>query len=360
MTVTSGTPGKPPAAPPQNGQNGAGTNGQHGNGRDEELATARSGAGVQGARSGATTRPVTPPSAGTPAPPTRSQPSASTRTSPPAPTRTPSTDPNRPATGGARPPTSAPSANPVQPRGTTGQPGQVRPAPANPFAPRPTGQSPGSASPAAHPAPVSPGSPGKKPGDGGSVPVWDPPPPVQPRQSLRERLGLGRKKDEELQVLQPRARPDSTPTDGVPTCVGAAQCGAHLGCCRGRLTEGDANPADGPIGRDAAGTHHPAPDGPADWCAAEPGAAEPQHHPTPGAPADPHDATGRQAEHGPADRPNHPASGRSAASAGHRGSRWGAPGRAATRHRLPGAHEWQPRHDNRRSRAGRAPAPHHT
>ena len=125
MTVSNGTPGKPPAGPPPNGQTSAGGNGQHGKDRDEELATARTAGGQAGAAG--TTRPVTA-----------------------APTRTPV-----PGSPGVRPPTSAPSANPVPPRaaGPTGQAG--RPAPNNPFAPRPT--------PGRRPMPRLARAPGRRP-----------------------------------------------------------------------------------------------------------------------------------------------------------------------------------------------------
>ena len=191
MTVSNGTPGKPPAGPPPNGQTSAGGNGQHGKDRDEELATARTAGGQAGAAG--TARPVTA-----------------------APTRTPV-----PGSPGVRPPTSAPSANPVPPR-TAGPTGQAaRPAPNNPFAPRPTAGPPPNAAPrpTAGPPPSAaptgqpaPDTSAKKPD--GAVPFWDSPQAAQPRQSLRERLGLGRKKtaDEE-----PSGRPAVAPTAPAPT-----------------------------------------------------------------------------------------------------------------------------------------------
>lgn len=223
-TGSTGQPdgGQPPAGvtpPGPNGSNGNGNSSANGNGRSgqQEMAGTRSGAGTQRAQSPASAPLIQPP-----ANPERPQgpggPGGAAR---------------MPAAGSA--PRTQPSANPRPAGGSNGNgngrppgPGGQRPAPATNWAPkgRRTGverpQEPNSNSqPPAAVTPPPPGMQNGRPGEAvtqattvtvpvagsrpeNGVPVWDPPPPRGPKQSWRERLGLG-KKDESSNGAGPGA-----------------------------------------------------------------------------------------------------------------------------------------------------------
>ena len=61
-------------------------------------------------------------------------------------------------------------------------------------------------------SPPTPGTPGARPAPG-AVPVWDPPPPPAPKQSLWARLGFGRKAE------RPEGNPAAPPATAAPGSV---------------------------------------------------------------------------------------------------------------------------------------------
>ncbi len=257
MTVSNGTPGKPPAGPPPNGQNSAGGNGQHGKDRDEELATARTAGGQAGAAG--TARPVT-------AAPTRTPVPGSARCSPPD-----QRSERQPGAAAHR--RSDRSSSPAGTEQSLRAPPDGRAAAQR--------AAPDRARPAGSTGQPAPDTSAKKPG--GAVPFWDSPQAAQPRQSLRERLGLGRKKtaDEE-----PSGRPAVAPAAPAPTApppsatagpAGAAAAGGAAAAATARTTM------------------PPAP--------TEPNYPQPRSTPAPDGPADP-DSAGGQARHRPVNGPN--------------------------------------------------------
>ena len=177
------------SVPTANAQGQEGTNGQSKQLRDEQLATTRAGAAATRTGGPGGARP-----AGSPSTPPIQQKHQAAQQTPQRQT------PSQPTQQRQGPPTASQpqqgQSSPAQPRPQPQAGGQVANASAQTQL-RP--ESPLPATPGARPAP-------------GAVPVWDPPPPPGPKESLWTRLGFGRKAERpEANVAAPPAQQPRVP-----------------------------------------------------------------------------------------------------------------------------------------------------